>query len=196
MFWGGLRGALVMALALSLPLTFPDREVIINMTFGVVLFTLLVPGLTMEPLVRVLGMAPTKEKLSKYQEYKALIMADRAELQSVAKLKDETKISAAAHDAWKDQLQGQILDLSAKMESLQLTDSSLDELQDRQAKIYLLESRKDYLSKLVKEGVLTEESAHHLYVAVDSELDSIDGSAHTAIEKPQQTPTADTSYTG
>jgi monovalent cation:H+ antiporter, CPA1 family len=196
MFWGGLRGALVMALALSLPLTFPDREVIINMTFGVVLFTLLVPGLTMEPLVRVLGMAPTKEKLSKYQEYKALIMAYRAELQSVAKLKDETKISAAAHDAWKDQLQGQILDLSAKMESLQLTDSSLDELQDRQAKIYLLESRKDYLSKLVKEGVLTEESAHHLYVAVDSELDSIDGSAHTAIEKPQQTPTADTSYTG
>ncbi|MBS1956318.1 MAG: Na+/H+ antiporter [Cyanobacteria bacterium SZAS-4] len=61
MFWGGLRGALVMALALSLPLTFPDRETIINMTFGVVLFTLLVPGLTMEPLVRVLGMAPEKE---------------------------------------------------------------------------------------------------------------------------------------
>lgn len=35
------------ALALSLPLSFPDREAIINMTFGVVLFTLLVPGLTM-----------------------------------------------------------------------------------------------------------------------------------------------------
>ncbi len=60
MFWGGLRGALVMALALSLPLSFPDREAIINMTFGVVLFTLLVPGLTMEPLVRLLGMAKTE----------------------------------------------------------------------------------------------------------------------------------------
>ena len=41
LFWGGLRGALVMALALSLPLNFPEREAIINMTFGVVLFTLL-----------------------------------------------------------------------------------------------------------------------------------------------------------
>ena len=48
------------ALALSLPLSFPDREAIINMTFVVVLFTLLVPGLTMEPLVRFLGMAPKK----------------------------------------------------------------------------------------------------------------------------------------
>jgi len=58
LFWGGLRGALVMALALSLPLDFPEREKIINMTFGVVLFTLLVPGLTIEPLLRLLGMEP------------------------------------------------------------------------------------------------------------------------------------------
>lgn len=63
MFWGGLRGALVMALALSLPITFPERESIINMTFGVVLFTLLVPGLTMEPLVRMLRMSRQAETL-------------------------------------------------------------------------------------------------------------------------------------
>lgn len=180
MFWGGLRGALVMALALSLPLTFPDREAIINMTFGVVLFTLLVPGLTMEPLVRLLGMAPKHEKLNKYQQYKALLMAYRAELQAVSKLKDESKISSTAHDAWKEQLQEQILDLGRKMESLQLSDSSIDELQDRQAKVFLLESRKDYLAKLVKEGVLTEESADQLYVAVDCELDSIATSEHHA----------------
>lgn len=180
MFWGGLRGALVMALALSLPLTFPDREAIINMTFGVVLFTLLVPGLTMEPLVRLLGMSAKNEKLNKYQQYKALLMAYRAELQAVTTLKDSSKISLAAHDTWKEQLQEQILDLGRKIESLQLSDSSIDELQDRQAKVFLLESRKDYLSKLVKEGVLTEESAHQLYVAVDCELDSVATSEHHA----------------
>jgi CPA1 family monovalent cation:H+ antiporter len=54
LFWGGLRGSLCMALALSLPKTFPDREMIVVTTFGVVLFTLLVPGLTMEPLVKLL----------------------------------------------------------------------------------------------------------------------------------------------
>lgn len=60
LFWGGLRGALCMALALSLPLSFPAREQVINMTFGVVLFTILVPGLTMEPLVKFLGMLESK----------------------------------------------------------------------------------------------------------------------------------------
>lgn len=65
MFWGGLRGALVMALALSLPMAFPERETIINMTFGVVLFTLLVPGLTMEPLLRLLGLEPDRKNKDK-----------------------------------------------------------------------------------------------------------------------------------
>lgn len=60
LFWGGLRGALVMALALSLPANFPQRESVINMAFGVVLFTLLVPGLTIEPLLKLLGMEPQK----------------------------------------------------------------------------------------------------------------------------------------
>lgn len=173
MFWGGLRGALVMALALSLPLSFPEREAIINMTFGVVLFTLLVPGLTMEPLVRLLGMAPIQEKLTKYQEFKALLGAHRAELQILSKLRDENKISQRAYDDWKKQLQNEILRLSGQIENLQLSDSSIDDLQDRLAMIHLLESRKDYLGQLVKEGMLTEESAHQLYVLVDTQLDLV-----------------------
>ena len=44
-----------MALALSLPLSFPHRESIVNMAFGVVLFTLLVPGLTIGSLAKFLG---------------------------------------------------------------------------------------------------------------------------------------------
>lgn len=71
------------------------------------------------------------------------------------------------------------------MESLQLSDSSIDELQDRQAKIHLLETRKDYLAKLVKEGVLNEESARHLYVTVDAELDSLIGTQHLVATTPE-----------
>lgn len=198
MFWGGLRGALVMALALSLPLTFPDRELVINMTFGVVLFTLLVPGLTMEPLVRLLGMAPKKEKLSKYQEYKALLMAYRAEVQTVAQLKADGKISVAAFESWKEHLQDQIRELERKMENLQLSDSTLDEMQDQQCRLFLLEGRKDYLSKLVKEGMLAEESAHHLCVAIDSELDTLASRHNTTtpeVDKHHQPLTSNTSNT-
>lgn len=52
LFWGALRGSLSMAMALSLPENLPMREAIVISTFGIVLFTLLIPGLTMEPLIK------------------------------------------------------------------------------------------------------------------------------------------------
>jgi CPA1 family monovalent cation:H+ antiporter len=55
--WGGLRGALALALALSLDNTFPYRDRILDLTFGVVVFSILVQGLTMKPLLRVLVLA-------------------------------------------------------------------------------------------------------------------------------------------
>ena len=57
MVWGGLRGALALALALSLDNTFPYRDRILDLTFGVVVFSILVQGLTIRPLLRVLGLA-------------------------------------------------------------------------------------------------------------------------------------------
>lgn len=54
LFWGGLRGAVALAAALSLPADFPHQSELLAMTYGAVLFTLLVQGLTIGPLVRVL----------------------------------------------------------------------------------------------------------------------------------------------
>lgn len=54
--WGGLRGALSMVLVLSLPPDFPHRDLLQAMTFGVVLLTILVQGLTMAPLLRRMRM--------------------------------------------------------------------------------------------------------------------------------------------
>ncbi|AWP27569.1 Na+/H+ antiporter (nhe2) [Paenibacillus vortex V453] len=61
--WGGLKGSLSIALALSLPSTFAGRDDILVLTFSVVLFSLLVQGLTIKPLVKKFGLAnPVKEK--------------------------------------------------------------------------------------------------------------------------------------
>ncbi|MFQ5785057.1 MAG: cation:proton antiporter [Alphaproteobacteria bacterium] len=49
--WGGLRGGISVALALSLPPS-PEREVILTACYGVVIFSIVVQGLTMERLVR------------------------------------------------------------------------------------------------------------------------------------------------
>lgn len=58
--WGGLRGALALALALSLDSAFPYRTQILDMTFGVVVFSILVQGLTMKPLLRMLRITEGK----------------------------------------------------------------------------------------------------------------------------------------
>ncbi len=58
LWWGGLRGALGLALALSLPPTLPLRHEIVVVTFGVVAFSIVVQGLTMPFLLRRLGFLP------------------------------------------------------------------------------------------------------------------------------------------
>src|SRR5262245_60584327 len=55
LFWGGLRGAVAIAMALSLPVDFPQRDLLQALTFGSVLFTLLVQGTTVEWLIDRVG---------------------------------------------------------------------------------------------------------------------------------------------
>ena len=52
LFWGGLRGALALALALAVPATVPERDAIILTAFVVVAFSILVQGLTMPWLIK------------------------------------------------------------------------------------------------------------------------------------------------
>jgi CPA1 family monovalent cation:H+ antiporter len=56
LFWGGLRGGVALAVALSLPRSLPGHSLILTLTFGVVLFTILIQGLTIDPLARRLGL--------------------------------------------------------------------------------------------------------------------------------------------
>ncbi|MGA3024088.1 MAG: cation:proton antiporter [Bryobacteraceae bacterium] len=58
LLWGGLRGAVALALALGLPPEVPQREKIITISFAVVAFSVFVQGLTMAPLLRRMGGIP------------------------------------------------------------------------------------------------------------------------------------------
>ena len=55
MFWAGLRGAVAVAAALSLPIDVPQRALLQEVTFGIVLFTLLVQGTTAGLVLRRSG---------------------------------------------------------------------------------------------------------------------------------------------
>lgn len=50
-FWGGLRGTIPIILMLQLP-AFQYRTLFLSATFGIVLFSIIVQGLTIEPLLR------------------------------------------------------------------------------------------------------------------------------------------------
>jgi len=59
LFWGGLRGALALALALALPPSVPRRESVIGTSFAVVAFSIFVQGLTLTPMLRRMDEIPT-----------------------------------------------------------------------------------------------------------------------------------------
>ncbi len=68
MYWGGLRGAIALAIVLSLP-EFEYRELFTVLVAGAVLFTLIVQGLTIEGLVKKLGLdePPLSDRLSRFE---------------------------------------------------------------------------------------------------------------------------------
>ncbi len=62
LFWGGLRGALALALVLGLPDMLPERGMLITVAFAVVAFSVIVQGMTVTPLLRRLGQIAPRAK--------------------------------------------------------------------------------------------------------------------------------------
>jgi monovalent cation/hydrogen antiporter len=93
MGWAGMRGAVSLAAALALPLTtdaggaFPNRELIIFLTFGVILASLVVQGLSFPALLKLIGLED--EGRSEKEENKARIYATEAALARLEELADE-----------------------------------------------------------------------------------------------------------
>ena len=91
--WSGMRGAVSLAAALALPLTtdagvsFPDRQLIIFLTFGVIFTTLVLQGLTLSPLIRALDLHDGG--VAEHEEAKARIRAAEAALARLDELSME-----------------------------------------------------------------------------------------------------------
>jgi Na+/H+ antiporter len=91
--WSGMRGAVSLAAALALPLTtdagaaFPNRDLIVFLTFGVILGTLVLQGLTLPALIRLLDLED--DRLAEKEETKARIRVAEAALERLDELADE-----------------------------------------------------------------------------------------------------------
>jgi len=60
--WAGMRGAISLAAALALPTSFAERDLVLFLTFAVILATLVGQGLTLPPLIRRLGLVSEGEQ--------------------------------------------------------------------------------------------------------------------------------------
>jgi Na+/H+ antiporter len=102
--WVGMRGGLSLAAALALPLSlegsvlFPQRDLVIFFTFGVILVTLVRQGLSLGPIIRLLGL---KQDGSLEQEHaQAHLVAARAALSRLDELATEARVGVRhAHEA-------------------------------------------------------------------------------------------------
>jgi monovalent cation/hydrogen antiporter len=102
--WTGMRGVIALAAAIALPQTlangapFPQRNLIIFLSFSVIFVTLVLQGLTLPPLVRALGLAsepgPNCEEEAARRE---IVQAALAHLEELRK-KDETEFAAMYED--------------------------------------------------------------------------------------------------
>jgi Na+/H+ antiporter len=91
--WSGMRGAVSLAAALALPLTthagepFPERDLIIFLTFGVIFVTLVIQGLTLPMLIRWMGITRPQEEED--EELRARLVASKAALAELDELEHE-----------------------------------------------------------------------------------------------------------
>jgi CPA1 family monovalent cation:H+ antiporter len=91
--WCGMRGVVSLAAALALPLTissgapFPARDLVIFLTFCVILATLVVQGLTLPPLIRLLDLHDDGQ--TGHEVAKAQLRAAEAALARIEELVDE-----------------------------------------------------------------------------------------------------------
>jgi Na+/H+ antiporter len=82
--WSGMRGAVSLAAALALPLDFPLRNLILFLTFAVILATLVVQGLTLPGLIRRLRFQA--DDAEEREEVKARLAAAQAALDRLDEL--------------------------------------------------------------------------------------------------------------
>ena len=93
MAWSGMRGAVSLAVALAVPLTtdsgaaFPNRDLIVFLTFAVIFFTLVVQGLSLPVLIRRLGVSDGGEDAD--EELRARLVATKAAIEQLDVLAGE-----------------------------------------------------------------------------------------------------------
>lgn len=103
MWWGGLKGGLAIAIALSVPDSLPERQLVLDVTVGVVLFTLLVNASTLRPLMHRLGLDRMSDD-ERVELEEALAVARQRVVEALDGYREQRLLDVGAHHHLLDRL--------------------------------------------------------------------------------------------
>ncbi len=158
--WGGLRGSLSMVLALSLPLTFEHRDLLVDLTFGVVLVSILVQGLTMSPVLKWAGAIEGGERHDEYMRVRGRLRATREALHQLDEAIGKGEIHQSTYDRLRASLSGREAELTEALESLAETEARDAELQHTAER--LLEVERKAIQEAASAGIVDDAVAREL----------------------------------
>lgn len=155
LWWGGLRGSVSIALALSVPVILPERTAIIATVFGVVLFTLLVQGLTTKPLLQRIKPLGDQLVRQEYLEAIARWVALNRVLNHLTQANNRPEIDPEFYRYQKALVEGELNDLQQNLNQLrnqypQLREFAVEQLQDE-----LLAIEADTYAEFLRGGKLS-----------------------------------------
>ena len=169
MYWGGLRGAIALAIVLSLP-DFGYKDTLISLVMGAVLFTLVVQGLSIELLVKFLGL----DALSVPEQF-ARLEGDRyARQQGLERLKtlvDDGLFSQRIADNIREKCERNLEELNDDIEELNRSMSHAEMARILAMRCLAREKARFY--ELFSRGLINEWAFKELDHTVDVQIDEV-----------------------
>jgi CPA1 family monovalent cation:H+ antiporter len=171
--WTGMRGIVSLAAALALPTTLADgsnftqRPLIVFLAYAVILLTLIIPTLTLPPLLRFLQLKDHNERLN--DEVLARIAMARAAADRITRLQDEGTRSGNLLNDFERAYQRQIDRLTPNLEASAYSRLDPEEQQKRALLLELFDLERGVLHDLRSRGDLYDEIYHQLADELDLE---------------------------
>jgi CPA1 family monovalent cation:H+ antiporter len=172
LYWGGLRGGIALALALSIPQDVGSDNLILihDMTFAVVLFTLLVQGTTMKSFIARLGFIERSPHQEAYRQSQARAYASYAAYDRVRALYKDGLISNHAWQILEPAMKKQIDTRTEVVDEITHQDRTVEVLAINNAYLEGLREQRNAYSSLFSSGVISEDDLKKLVSEVDYTL--------------------------
>lgn len=177
--WGGLRGALPMVLVLGLPAQFPYRSLLVSMTFGVVILSILLHGLSMSPVLKMLRIVHDADSRRAYELKRARLLAVRSALDEIDRRSRLHTTEPEILDALRDEYQNVAQRIQKEMTELSIEGESLRIEELCRTRSELLQVEKQAVLDAYRHGKLSRTGSDQLIADLDARLLQVD-SAVTA----------------